>query len=286
MKKIRVGDIWSGKIPENFEECSFFQKELALTAKHYLNNPEISLETYNDIRKDIALVLTRMPNKAFKLLITEQRLAVYRMCDWVKFFEVTKKPFEYFKVDDVKYYLPGERFSNTSAIEYAMSLLHYAQFTNHSRFESAFSLVATLCRPERKDLLEFRNSTKWNGDVREEYNTILADERAAVFKEKLSFGVVAGVQEYYSNMLKGFMDRYASLFGEAEGMQPLFPSGEGCIAMLEDVSESGLYGNFNAVCATPIETIYMYLKHKKVKAEKEEEDMLKAQEEWRRKFEN
>ncbi|WP_026995141.1 hypothetical protein [Flectobacillus major] len=283
MKKIRV-DFWEGKIPTTFEECSFLQKELALTAKHYLNNTEVSLDTYNSIRKDIAKVLTRMPTKVFERLNTEQRLAVYRSCDWVKHIEVIAKPFQYFVIDNVHYFLPAERFADTSAIEYAMSLLHYAQFSNQGQTDAAFQLVATLCRPQRKDLNLFRHSTLWNGDYREEYNTILANERAAVFKEKLSFGVVAGIQEYYSNMLKGYMERYASLFEEAENMQPLFPSGEGCIAMLEDVAETGLYGSFNEVCATPIETIYMYLKHKKVKAEKEEEDFLKSQEEWKLKL--
>ncbi len=270
MKKLKVGT-WNGQAPSNFGELSYQQKLMALTAKVYLESSEVSDDLYNNVRKDLALELTNMPKKIFKLLITEQRLALYRCFDWVKDVRIEQKPFEYFTYKKVKYYLPSENFADTSSIEYAMSLILFSSFGRQNN-KAIYELISTICRPERKGLQQFRNSTNWTGDAREEYNTILAQERAKQFSVDLPFGIVVAIKEYFSNMLDKFIKKYEFLFDEADDMKPLFRNGEGCVALLEDVAEANIYGNFEKVCNTNIDTVYLYLRHKKIKAEKEEED--------------
>lgn len=276
MKKLKIG-FWKGSIPEKFSELSFEQKVLSLTAQVYLRTEEVSDSLYNNIRKDLAIELCRIPKLVFKLLIAEQKLALYRCLNWVKDIKIEQKPFEFFKVGKVKYYLPAERFADTSAIEYAMSLLLFSSFSNNHK--AIYELIATLCRPERADLKQFRGSALWSGDVREEYNTILAQERAKEFEKKLPFGVIVAVKEYYVSMLDGFIKKYEPLFQSADDMKPLFQNGEGCIALLEDIAEANIYGNFEKVCSTNIDTVYLYLRHKKIKAEKEEQDYFRTQNE-------
>lgn len=275
MKKLKIG-IWKGKAPTNFGELDFNQKAMALTAKVYLESAEVSDALYNKVRQDLALELSRMPKMLFKMLITEQRLALYRCFNWVKDIKIEQKPFEFFKCEKKIYYLPNEKFADTSAIEYAMSLILFSSFGRQNT-KAIYELIATICRPARKDLQQFRKSADWNGDVREEYNTILAQERAKVFEKKLPFGVVVAIKEYYSNMLDAFIKKYEILFDSAEDMKPLFHNGEGCIALLEDIAEANIYGNFDKVCNTNIDTVYLYLRHKKIKADKEEEDYRKSQ---------
>ena len=276
MKKLQIGDWVNNSVPECFEECSFEQKLHAMTAKIFYQLDNMPDATVSTIKTELCLSLGRIPRKLFKQLTPEQIIVIKRMWRFVGDIKVTKLPFEYFDYQKVRYYLPAERFSNTSAIEWAMGMILYAQFGNAKTNKPLFELVATLCRPARADADAHRKSVLWNGDLRESYNSFLSQERVKLFEDGLPWGVVLCVKDYFENMLEQFVKKYELLFEESD-MKPLFQGGEGCIAMLEDVAESQVYGNLNAVYEINIDNIYLFFKHKKMKAERDEDEHEKRQ---------
>lgn len=278
MRKLTIGDWVNNSVPENFYECNFEQKVHALTAKIYYQLDDMPDETVAKVKTELCYSLGRIPKKLYKTLQPAHIVAIKRLWNWVGTFKVTKQPFEYFDFKGVRYYLPADHFANTSAIEWAMGMIHYTNFgrTDMAKNDAIYELVMTLCRPAREDAKKFKKSSKWNGDIREEYNSILARERAVEIKAGLEWGIVIGVKDFFESMLDQFVKKYDMLFKESD-MKPLFSTGEGCIAMLEDVAEANIFGNIEKVYDTNIDTIYLYLKHKKIKAEREEEELLKRQ---------
>jgi len=105
--------------------------------------------------------------------------------------------------------------------------------------------------------------------VREEYNSIVADERAGQFRS-LSFGVVIAVLQHFESQNVNFLRSYGEVFGQADpDEEPLYRNGEGWIACLEDVAESGVHGSFKEVCAENVHTVFLYLKHKIARLKRE-----------------
>lgn len=278
MRQLKIGDWVNNSVPENFYECSFSQKVQAMTAKIYFELDNMPDGTVSKVKTELCLELGRIPKKLFKQLSAEQVIAIKRLWSWVGEIKITKQPFEFFEFQGVRYYLPSDNFANTSAIEWAMSMILYTQFgrSENPNGKAIYELVMTLCRPARADAEAHRKSTKWNGDVREEYNSFLAQERAEKIESGLEWGVILSVKEFYENMLTTFAKKYETLFEETD-LKPLFYGGEGCIAMLEDVAESDVFGNLEKVYDANIDSIYMYLKHKKLKAERMEDEEEKRQ---------
>ncbi|MVM39483.1 hypothetical protein GO730_20965 [Spirosoma sp. HMF3257] len=238
--------------------------------------------------KDIALKeLLPLPADVWVDLTTEQRWNLGRLTRWVWKERVTKKPFDSFTVDSGKgkpmtYLLPDDNFSNTTAIEIAMANIHYLGFTRPEKpnQKAVLSLIATLCRPERKDVKQFRQSVDWNGDQREEYNTILADERAGTF-DKLPIGTVMAITQYFEAMNKGFLQSYKDVYEpdpNADEEAPLYKNGEGLITTLMDVAKTGTFGDFDKVCKQNGHTIWLYLRDNNLKVrranDKAEKDRL------------
>ena len=219
--------------------------------------------------------MSNAPAELLEQLIGTQLQRLLRLTDWAFTARIDRLPFKSFDFEGSTYYLPAERLANTSAIELAMSNIYYLQFADPKapNQHAALSLVATLCRPERSDLRAFRLSKDWNGDIREEYNSIVADERAERFKA-LPFGIVIAVLQYFESLNTQFLRQYGEVFGsdEDDDDEPLYKHGEGWIACLEDVAESGVHGPFKEVCSENVHTIFLYLKHRTAKNKRMEEE--------------
>jgi hypothetical protein len=201
-----------------------------------------------------------------------------QMIDWSFSARVHRIPFPSFEFEGVTYLLPAERFANTTAIEVAMANIYYLQFTHpdNPQTNAVLLLVATLCRPTRTDLDQFRASKAWTGDEREEYNSIIAQEQATTFG-RLSFGVVMAVLQYFEVTNHEFLRQYGEAFGADDDDEPLYKNGEGWIACLEDVAEAGVHGKFTEVCSENAHTIWLYLKHRAARNKRQEEEQRRQE---------
>ncbi|TAF02260.1 MAG: hypothetical protein EAZ80_01560 [Runella slithyformis] len=256
---------------QSWRECS---EEIILDALPLVN----FVQAENNAKKRahfwvglLRAVLKEVPDELFYKLSGVQMFNLRRHFKWLLETRIDFRPFEFFEFEGQRYILPRENFADTSAIELAMSNIYFLSFTNDKspNEKAVLNLIATLCRPERPDLQAFRASANWNGDQRQEPNSVVADERAAHF-ERLNIGVVIAILQYFESMNAAFLGRYQSCFEAGDTNEtPMYQNGEGWLALLEDVAETGVHGTFNQVCAENAHTVFLYIKHKTLKNKRE-----------------
>ncbi|GAB3903863.1 hypothetical protein GCM10028803_32980 [Larkinella knui] len=107
----------------------------------------------------------------------------------------------------------------------------------------------------RKDAETFRQSADWNGDLREEFNSVLADKRTRRF-QKMSIGQVMAVLKYFEWMNKRFYKAYQDVYDSDEpDEQPLYKNGERILTSLMDIAKLSVFGNFDQVCKQNVHTV-------------------------------
>lgn len=210
-------------------------------------------------------------------LTDHQWWRIGRLTNWIWKTRIDAKPFDSFTVDGpdgkpVVYLLPDDNFVNTSAIEISMANIHYLSFTRpkNPNHKAVLMLLSTLCRPQRTDLKKFRKSAEWNGDAREEYNTVLAEERAATFAT-LPLGVIMAITQYFEAMNGRFLKTYKDVYEPdpaADEEEPLYKNGEGLVTTLMDIATAGVFGDFDKVCKQNGHTVWLYLKDNNLKVKR------------------
>lgn len=273
MKKFWLNEV-AYQVAESWSECNQVQivQGLMLQLRYQADTNPALLANWQVL---LLRCLSNAPAALFNQLTGEQVQRLLPYIEWALSERVTTRPFDSFVVDGVEYVLPAEDLANTSAIELAMGSIYYLQYARPQQpnLQAAYLLAATLCRPRRLDHEAWSTSTDFNGDVREEYNSILAESRAKQF-EAMPFGVIIAVVQYWETMYTRFLTRYGEVFGEdaEEEAKPLYPAGEGWIAALEDVAVIGAHGPFKAVCAENCHTIFLFLKHRVAQQQRAEEE--------------
>jgi hypothetical protein len=264
-------------IPSGWHECTPEQVSNGMTISLYLQESTDKAILANYWVGLLKVMFADVPDETFYKLSGEQIYELRPLIRWAVKDRIAKKPFEFFEHDDVKYYLPSENFSDTTCIEMAMASIYYLAYTRKENpdMNAVLLLVGTLCRPQRRDLKEFRLSKEWNGDVREEFNSILIESRSF---QKLPIGTVMAVLQYYEFMQEQFTQRYKDDYAADETGETLFPNGDGILALFEEIAETGTHGTFREVCLNNAHTIFMYIRHKLVlnraraKAQNDQED--------------
>jgi hypothetical protein len=133
-----------------------------------------------------------------------------------------------------------------------------------------YSLIAIFIRPRQQKLWDWKRTNK-----RDEYDSDKAVINAKFLRENLPFGLSLAFLEWFQHTNNNFLERNKELLEGGDG-KPLFFNGEGWIAMLEDIAESGVHGNFDDVCNKPVHTIFMYLRHTKTKMDRQIEEQEAA----------
>ncbi|QHV97945.1 hypothetical protein [Spirosoma endbachense] len=273
MKKIRI-ESESFLMPQCWGETTQEQK-LALLPLQLVDLNETGDPSGAGRLKALALkVLLPGLGKYVDRMGDDQMFALGRLVKWVWSTKITEKPFESFAIEDangrlVTYLLPEDNYANTSAIEIAMANIHYLAFTRPGKPNplGVLALIATLCRPARADLKKFRKSVDWNNDAREEYNTVLAEERAVQFAN-LPFGVVMAITQYFEAMNGRFLKAYKDVYDPdplAEDEPAMYHNGEGLVTTLMDIAKVGVFGDFEKVCKQNAHTVWLYLRDNSLK---------------------
>jgi hypothetical protein len=285
MKKVSLAKN-TFEIPTNFSECSVGQISHILASQVYLHEALIvgDAETVERTKFSILHRLAPTMNMAdYNKLNPNQKVSLYQVIRWAFTARIETKPFDSFEVDSIEYFIPADKFSDTTSLEFALCNIYYLAYTKHNIKPMFHNLLATICRPKRKDIAEFEsNPEKYNGDKREQYNGVLATERAKQFEANAPVGLLIAVYQYWENLNNDFVNRHKNLFDGDDETKPLFQNGEGWLSMLEDIAENNIMGNIDQVYTTPVGNLFMYLNHKQVKlraAEKEAERQRNKNEE-------
>ena len=266
MRKITI-DNTTYLCPRTLAECDADQVGLVMMY-------QLALELYPSgkerVLSKIALLknLIKVSEKILKKLTPLQMQQLLSVVNWAATAKITGQPFAFFIHNKIKYYLPKPNLADTSAIELAMcSVFQLAMCRKNTPNPNAiFSIIATLCRPERKDLEAHQASPKWDGDCRETYNSIVAEARANDFKTA-KVGQIRAIYLYYELMSNAFFNNYDKLLEPAKEL-PLYQNGEGQITLLMELAEMGTFGSFEDVCRQNVHTIWLFIKDKKLKAER------------------
>jgi hypothetical protein len=244
-----------------------------MVSQNILLSQEINATETARIKTGIFLRLSNVPAELFFKLTRLQQINLFNTVRWAFQGRVENKPFVFFEINGIKFYLPDLNYSNTSAIEMALLNIYYLSFTRKPNpvTDNLYLIVATICRPERMDLKIFeRLADKWTGDKREVFNYVFSEERAKLFKEKAPFGILIAILQYWEAMNNRFIKRFNEVFNGGEGKQ-IFQNGEGWLAMLADVAEVGVMGNLEKVYETNAFSLMMWVLQKQKKVERLEE---------------
>ena len=193
---------------------------------------------------------------------------------------VTDSRIEHFpfaiKHKDIELFVFQEGFADTDAVDLAWANMQYLAFVNpeNPNLEALDELIATLCRPKRKDLKAFKESKDWDGDVREPYNGQRVKARAKQLKD-LSFGLKIAILQYFEAQNRVFLEHYSQMLGN-DGREPRYDNGMGWVTMLMSVAEKGTFGNFESVCFQNVHLIWAKCLDETLEA-KEQEKLMEAE---------
>lgn len=272
MTKIKIGT-QTFQVKSSFEECDIDEISHVMVTQQFLSAKVIYAKELARLKTSIFLRLSNVPSDLFLKLSRQQQLYLFDTVRWAFKGRVETKPFQFFEIDGIKYYLPEDNYANTSSIELALLNIYYLSFVrkNNPVTDNLHLIAATICRPERKDLKLFKKIVeRWTGDRREVYNSVLSEERAKLFKEKAPFGVMIAVLQYWEAMNNRFVKRFDDVFSGGDSKQ-IFQNGEGWLSMLADVAEVGVMGNLEKVYETNAYSLMMYVLQKQKKVERLEE---------------
>lgn len=175
---------------------------------------------------------------------------------WI-FERPTTRPFASFFWANTEYLVFKPDFADSSAIDVAWANLKFAEFAHPDEPKPAAldELVATLCRPRRADLDEFRASRDWNGDEREPFNEQRVGEYAAAIGD-LPLSVKVAVLVFFQSTMMAFLETYGELFGGEKKAEPRYAGGVGWVMMLKNVAKEGHFGTFDQVCHQPAHLVW------------------------------
>lgn len=265
-------------IPERWAECKPKQIITALVCQ--LNYQTASSDQDKGYwRLRMITTLTSIKKAHIRKLPDTELFTLLTSIQWSFGTKLDCQPFASFRLGGRRYYLPKPKFADTTAGEVSLGNMYYLAMSNPQapNPEMLYWLAATFCRPRRLGWWFRTFSKDYDGDDREPFNSIRTERRAEKFK-KLKTGVLIAVLQYFEYLNNEFVLRYTDVFEGDPGMKPLFQHGEGWLALLEDVAESAPFGNYEEVFAKNVHTVWLYLRHKKIKADREAEEYEEAME--------
>ena len=252
----------------SFSQCSVDQIATILARRHF-----VTIKKFTEIEFKISMVHLLCENvtpKKWTKFSREEKVRHFNYIRWTLKEKVTTRPFDVLMVKTKRLMFAKDNFEDTTSLEFSLANIYYLSFTKPNEekpdFEALYSLMAIFIRPRQQKLWDWKHTNK-----RDEYDSDKAVINAKFLRENLPFGLTLAFLEWFQHTNNNFLERNKELLEGGDG-KPLFFNGEGWIAMLEDIAESGVHGNFDDVCNKPVHTIFMYLRHTKTRLDRQIED--------------
>jgi hypothetical protein len=250
----------SFELPERWAE---------LTARQLHAITPYLLQPATDWKMRVAALLKLAPvlsHKRLRQLGQSDSEYLVRCLEWIWTTPMDKCPIEFFEYEGRQYWLPDPVLENLVGIEYVSAEHHFKQFARDKPTPGALdSLVATICRPVKKNLDE--SDPEWDGDKREKFNSKIAERRAVEFKD-LPLPTKQLVLQFYIGADRAFHERYKELYKAPGGGKPGRPNSFGTLGILDALATEGVFGTFDQVCFTNVHTLFFHL----LKAKRDEQN--------------
>ncbi|TPE43988.1 hypothetical protein [Pontibacter mangrovi] len=212
------------------------------------------------VRLNLLEVLVPMlKRKHVMQLSVDDRYDLLLLTSWVWEKPLSTSKISQFKFKDQVYLLPKQNLDDMMAAEFAFADLFLKQFVDSSEPKMLDLLVATLCRPAKPAAA--MQTPDWDGVEREKYNGAIAERRALEFAG-LDIATKVVVLHHFIEQKRFVFDTYDIFSKGGEG-----GSGGGFdigwVALIFELAEMGIFGDFDKVSFTNMNTLCLYLHNKK-----------------------
>jgi len=260
------------KAKASFEECTPDQIATILARRYFSTIKKIGEIEY---KESLVLMLVEgMTQKKLNLMDYKEKVRHFNYIRWAFNDTIKTRPFDVLKIKGRHFIFPQENFSDTTSIEFAMANIFYLVFTNPKddiqKLDSLYDLMAIFIRPRAEQRWLWKREK-----IREAYDSKRAERTATFLHRNLPFGLTLAFLQWFEFTNNAFLERNKELLEGGDG-RPLFFNGEGWLAMLEDIAESRVFGDFDQVCTKPVHNIFMYLRHTKTKLNRQIEEQEAA----------
>jgi hypothetical protein len=170
-------------------------------------------------------------------------------------------PVKKFKPLLTNYYGPEDLLSHLKFGEYSDALRLFNQIIADGELELLFPFVAILYRKKKTAIWYQKWMNKYDGDIRQKYNSASVDERAKKF-ENMPIGFIWGVYLMFGSFQKWLATAQIPWGGKVLDLSIIFTSegneepeivpGLGMDAVMFAISESGVFGTKKELNETPL----------------------------------
>jgi hypothetical protein len=238
--------------PENWDELT---EEDFRRVCHVLLNPWSAALQYTIIR----LLTPTVHPSTWVNLSDDNLIALLPLTEFLKT-PVKLKSMKLFSIGLRGFYLPNR--DNLLTADWAFSEKLIKAFLTTGKEEYLNQLVAFVCRPEKLwiQFFPFLKSLNlnWNGDYREKFHSSLAMERAKkiskipMHKKLMVVWWIIQIRWEVQRQNQGLFNGSGKSAGD-------------WIEAAMEISEKGLFGNFEQTMQTPFNLVLKYLNHQKNK---------------------
>lgn len=259
------------EMASSWEELRIDQK-LALTPLVFCTHksPKVQLACLR-----IIVPKNAISDRQFKKIKGAQFYDLFLTIDWLWNTEPVISLTE-FQHLGVTYLVPKPDFSTITLGEFAIVDVYYRRFVRPKPSEKALDLlVATLCRPAG-DPASWQDA-RWNGDQRQLFNSNTTEIAGYGPVASLPIAYKVMVLQLVSQALRNIQRAYRIIF-EKPGPEsdppgvPLPESMPSYVALIFDLAEQGIFGDFEKTSYTPIHTVLTYLRKKKLDAKNDPDE--------------
>lgn len=233
----------------------------------------VQLKAFGNDFDKAEVLINIIYNKIFKKgtaeTLTERLTAISQLLDpqkkrmfttiWLR-----KNWFVWYRV-----FIPKDNFADLKGIELSMANIYYLRYATCKKETPEADYVRHLGNI-LGHLVKHRRFS-WRKMAYEwcSYDTAQAIATGQRLLKQLSTGKRYWLLNYFEDTNRQFIEYYKSVFESESDGQTLYPNGEGWIALLEDIARDGVHGEFKQVSNTEVHTLFLYLKHQKIKVDEE-----------------
>lgn len=218
---------------------------IANLRSQFMVNPSTNVE-YNVLRICAFRILSNVPEDLINKITADQWVDILPFLDFV-FMEVPKfignliPSIKIGKLGSLRYYGPIGLMDKCTVDEFTRIDTAFVKASNGKDTDQLAVMLSYMYRPERKDLAKFRKSSKWNNDIREEFNAERCKERLPEIK-KLPVQFLVANYLYFASVREQRFKILKYLFAETESK--IHMDDRGWAGSMLQLSHSGVFGNF------------------------------------------
>ena len=191
---LRAAFLYANSLTEKSQETKEINaKATLMTFFHVATTPTIPWKVYNDIP-------------------AYQWVDILHHVSW--FFDTPKMQESPIKKIG-KFFAPIKQLETSSLLEMVECENAFTDASNKQSTDKMYLLFAILYRPKRTELIKYKKSADWDGDVREPFNLKKCEERIPYIRKHISFHYIIAVYIFYwsfheNALIGGFPSLFAN----------------------------------------------------------------------------